>query len=100
MEYERRLVSKAHAPIKKDPPKVCSDAKTIGFDSFKTKLMMFKDSRPEAQDYITEILPSMLTPPNPPEASIKFYNSLNGSWLEFDFTDNTLYLCSLGKKPK
>jgi hypothetical protein len=90
MEYERRLVSKAHAPIKKDPPKVCSDAKTIGFDSFKTKLMMFKDSRPEAQAYITEILPSMLTPPNPPEASIKFYNSLNGSWLEFDFTDNTL----------
>jgi hypothetical protein len=98
MEYERRLVSKAHAPIKKDPPKVCSDAKTIGFDSFKTKLMMFKDNRPEAQDYIKEVLPSMLTPPNPPEASIKFYNTLNGSWLEFDFTDNTLYLCSLRKK--
>jgi hypothetical protein len=98
MEYDRRLVSKAHAPLKKEPPKCCSDAKTIGFDSFKTKLMMFVDKRPEAQTYIQEVLPTMLTPPNPPDAGLKFYNSLNGSWLEFDFSDNTLYLCSLRKK--
>lgn len=98
MDYERRLICRAHAPLKKEPPKSCSDAKTIGFDTFKTKLMMFKDSRPEAQAYIQEVLPTMLVPPNPPDAGIKFYNTLNGSWLEFDFTENILYLCSLPKK--
>lgn len=94
MEPVKRLVAKAHAPLKKEPPATCKQAKTIAFDTFGTQLLMFKDSRPEAQQYIREVLPTLLPPPNTSEDSIKLYNNLNGQWLEFDFTSNTLYLCS------
>jgi hypothetical protein len=94
MEPVKRLVAKAHAPLKKEPPAICKEAKTIGFDTFKQSLLMFKDSRPEAQAYIQEVLPTLLPPPNKPEDSLKLYNNLNGQWLEFDFGSNTLYLCS------
>ena len=58
---------------------------------------MFKDSRREAQDYIREVLPTMLMVNNPEEAAMKLYNSLDGQWLEFDFLTNTLSICSLKK---
>jgi hypothetical protein len=94
MEPVKRLVAKAHAPLKKEPPVSCREAKTIGFDTFKNSLFMFPDSRPEAFQYIQEVLPTLLPPPNKPEDSLKLYKSLNGQWLEFDFRTNTLYLCS------
>lgn len=96
LTHTRRLICKAHNPKKVQPPKSCVDAKTIGFDTFQTKLLLFRDSRPEAQTYIKEVLPTLLVPPNTPDHGVQLYNTLEANqWLEFDFTTNTLYLCSL-----
>jgi len=97
MEFHRVVLSKAFNPKRKDPPRVCRQEKTISFNSINTTLLMFKDSRREAQDYIREILPTFLMVLNPEEAAMKLYNSLDGQWLEFDFLTNTLSICSTKK---
>jgi hypothetical protein len=97
MNIEKVIIAKAFKPLKKDPPMICSKEKTIGFDTFKRCLFMFKDSRRQAQDYIREVLPTMLMAENAEKTSMNLYNGLDGSYLEFDFTTNLLYLCSIKK---
>ena len=97
MDCERRFIARAINPVKKDPPASCRKDKTINMDSFKTKLFLFKDTRPEAQEYAKEILPTLLDTTTKPEDLLKLYNSLEYDWLEFDFQTNILYLCSLKK---
>lgn len=97
MEVERVFVARAIAPLKKDPPAICQRDKTITFDTFQTKLYFFPDNRPEALEYAREVLPTLLPPPNPPEAGLTFYRQMKDKYLEFDFTTNTLSLCSVKK---
>lgn len=97
MEFHRVVLSKAFNPKKKDPPRVCRQEKTISFNSINTTLLMFKDTRREAQDYIREILPTFLMVVTPEETAMKLYNNLDGQWLEFDFLTNTLSICSTKK---
>jgi hypothetical protein len=97
MDFKRIPLGKSFAPLKKEPPLMCRQQKTISFDTFKTKLLMFKDTRRQAQDYIREVLPTLMLIGNPEESAMKLYNSLDGQWLEFDFTTNSLFLCELKK---
>ena len=73
------------------------DAKTIMFDTFNNNLFLFKDTRPEAKAYVDEVLPTLIHGPLTSEDIMKAYNTLEGMWFEFDFTTNTLYLCSTKK---
>lgn len=95
MEAERRFVARAIKPLKKDPPKVCSDTKTINFDTFKTTLFLFKDTRKEAMEYVEEVLPTLVDTATSKEAAMRFYASLDHQWLEFHYETNTLFLCCL-----
>lgn len=97
MEFHRVVLSKAFNPKRKDPPRVCRQEKTISFNSINTTLLMFKDTRREAQEYIREILPTFLMVVTPEETAMKLYNNLDGQWLEFDFLTNTLSICSTKK---
>jgi len=97
MNFQRIPLGKSFAPLRKEPPRICRQEKTISFDTFGTKLLMFKDTRREAQDYIREVLPTLLIGDNPEKNIIKLYNNLDHQWLEFDFTTNLLFLCSIQK---
>jgi hypothetical protein len=98
MNLDRRFVARAYEPLKKDPPKVCSDGKTITLDTFKTHLFLFPDKRPEAIAYVKEVLPTLLPLPVTPEQGLKWYQNLEANqFLEFDFTTNQLFLCALKK---
>ena len=97
MNFHRIPLGKSFAPLRKEPPRICRQEKTISFDTFGTKLLMFKDTRREAQDYIREVLPTLLITDNPEKNIIKLYNNLDHQWLEFDFTTNLLFLCSIQK---
>ena len=98
VNFERRFVARATAPLRKEPPKVCRDANTIRLDTFNNHLFLFPDQRPEALAYVKEVLPTLLPPPNKPEDGIKWYQSLDkNQFIEFEFETNLLYLCSLKK---
>jgi hypothetical protein len=97
MNFTRTPLGTSFAPLKKEPPVECRQQKTITFDTFKRTLLMFKDTRRQAQDYIREVLPTLMLINNPEESAMKLYNSLEGQWLEFDFTTNRLFLCELKK---
>lgn len=98
MEVRKVFVAKAISPLKKDPPRLCEQSKTIVYDTFKTKLYLFPDGRPEALEWVNEVLPTLLPLPTPREAVLPFYRSLKDQYLEFDWTTKTLYLCFLEKK--
>lgn len=97
MEANRVFCCRAINPTRKDPPKCCIDAKTICMDTFKTKLFLFNDTRPEALAYVDEVLPTLLDTATKKEDALKWYKTLKHEWLEFDFTTNQLSLCSLKK---
>ena len=98
MEADKAWCARAIAPVKKDPPQMCKDSKTINFDTFKTHLFLFKDTRKEALAYVEEVLPTLVDTATSKEAEMRFYNSLEkNQWIEFDFTTNQLFLCSLKK---
>ena len=97
MEGQRIPLGKSFAPLRKEPPRICRHEKTISFDTFGTKLLMFKDTRREAQDYIREVLPTLMMIDNPETKAMNLYNGLDHQWLEFDFTTNLLHLCSIKK---
>ena len=97
MEVKRVFVARAINPLKKDPPKICEQSKTIVFDTFKTKLYLFYDTRPEALKWVEEVLPTLLPPPNPPDAGLTFYKQMKDQYLEFDYGTNTLSLCFIKK---
>lgn len=94
MEVEKRFICKSVKPLKKSPPDSCVKSKTIAFDTFQSHLYFFWDSRPEAIAYVEEVLPTLIHPPTKPEDILTLYRNLKGQWLEFDFTTNTLSLCS------
>ena len=97
MDVQRLWVARAINPKKKDPPQCCIDSKTICMDTFKTKLFLFRDTRPQALEYVEEILPTLIDTATKKEDAIKWYKSLEHDWIEFDFTTNQLSLCSLKK---
>ena len=97
METNRLWVARAVNPKKKDPPQLCIDSKTICFDIFKSKLFLFRDTRPQALEYVEEVLPTLVDTITKKEDAMKWYKSLEHQWIEFDFTTNQLYLCSLKK---
>ncbi len=97
MQCEKILLARALKPLKKEPPFICRRDKTIRFDTFGRTLSIFKDTRPEAEAYIKEVLPTLLTDMDADKKAIKLYNGLDGQWLEFDFLTNLLYLCSIKK---
>lgn len=97
MEVDKTFIARAVAPKKIDPPAQCIKDKTIAMDTFKTRLLMFKDTRKEAQDYIATVLPTFLDTTTKPDDMIAFYKKMEHQWLEFDFGTNILSLCSLKK---
>lgn len=97
MEVQRTFIARAINPLKKEPPSSCSKEKTINFDTVGNTLILFRDSRKEAQAYVQEILPTLLDTTTKPEDLLKLYNTMDGQWLEFHFTTKLLYLCSLKK---
>jgi hypothetical protein len=96
MKFDKVLLAKAFTPLKKEPPYCCRRDKTIAFNEV-GNLLMFKDTRKEAQDYIRQVLPTLLVDFKPEETAMKLYNGLDNQWLEFDFTLNLLYLCTIKK---
>ena len=100
MEFDKRFICKSVNPLKKSPPESCVKSKTISFDTFGHHLLLFWDSRPEAIAYVEEVLPTLIHPPTKPEHILNLYRNLQGQWLDFDFTNNALYLCSFQKKIK
>ena len=97
MNYTKTPLGKSFSPLRLDPPRICRQEKTISFDTFGTKLLMFKDTRREAQDYVRQVLPTLMLIDNPEINAMKLYNGLDHQWLEFDFTTNLLHLCSIKK---
>lgn len=94
---DRRLITKAEQPLKKEPPLICSRDRTIVFDGLKRHLYLFRDARPAAQTYIKEVLPTLMPNPWKPDDVLNFYNTLDTQFLEFDFQTNLLFLCSIKK---
>lgn len=97
MNFTRIPLGTSFHPLRKEPPILCKKEKTISFDSVGNTLLMFKDTRRQAQDYIREVLPTLMLVSNPEVQAMTLYNNLDGQWLEFDFTTNRLSLCSIKK---
>ena len=93
MKVEKVILGKGLKPLLKPIPIQCSKAKTIvqTFDS----LILFKDTRLEAQNYVREVLPTLWMIDDCEAKSMKLYNSLDYKWLEYNTTSKLLYLCSI-----
>jgi len=96
MNVEKNILGRAMTPVMKPIPHQCTKARTIvkTFDA----LMMFKDTRIEAQNFIREVLPTLWLIDDCEAKSMKLYNSLKpNQWLEFNTTTNLLFICSIKK---
>jgi len=95
MNCQKTFLARAINPLRKDPPKSCIQDKTIVYDTFKNSLFLFKDTRPEAKEFVNLVLPTLTDTTTKPDDLLKLYNSMDGQWLEFQYDTKILYLCSL-----
>lgn len=94
MNIEKTILGKAMTPILKPIPYSCTNAKTI-VQTFES-LLLFKDSRLEAQNFVREVLPTLWFIDNCEETSMKLYNSLQANqFLEYKIGTQLLFLCTI-----
>jgi hypothetical protein len=96
MELRREVIGANPGFVLKDIPRVSGKDKTIFINDLGV-ISIFRDRRPEATKWITEVLPTMWIG-RAEEILAVFWNSPENTWFEFDTGRKTLSICSLEKK--
>lgn len=78
-------------------PDICEREKTIFLNEMKV-LLMFKDTRPSARQFLDELLPHLVLGISADKIRQVFWDMPPNGWMEFDTARKTLSFCYLEKK--
>lgn len=89
------LGTNPHAP-RLPIPQICVEKKSVYLSQLDV-LFLFKDTRPEAKQYIEMLLPQLAIQLPKDKLLEAFWKKPDSDWFEFDYTTKVLSYCSLEK---